>query len=904
MTPDDWRDRLVDRGLDEQLGGHAPPDLAANILAAAETETTSTLGDLNMSTTSKTRTFGTWALAASLLVNCGLAAVLMSSKGEQTEVTVVDDSVSTAVETERLAEALSKRIDASGSKEVPLSGETSTPSPSGNTDFDSSLDLIQSTVQTETWDEAAGESGESDSDSLVIAPYEMKPDDSAGEEMSFDEHFYADRSVRREKNMVTLPPNIRAAEADYGYSGKEAKLGGDGQMLGTGAKSDADVRVQVAVGQVLPADLSKLESEGPSQFSLDSFAEVDKSLAGEANGDGNLGLEGMEVLGRYKASLRRDFYTPLYANLGEQQDRNLATWGFQQRGEWQGRPDGEGNGPGAAGDRYERIVENPFLAAIGGDAISTFSIDVDTASYANVRQMLLSGHQPPADAVRIEELVNYFDYGYEGPVVADADAAGTPSPSPSPQGGGEIDSASPKVGGEVVPFAAHVETAACPWRPEHRLVRIGIKGREVPENQRPVSNLVFLVDVSGSMNSSEKLPLVKHGLKKLAEKLGENDRVAIVVYASSEGLVLPSTPGTEQATILGALDSLNAGGSTAGGAGIRLAYQIAEDNFIQGGTNRVILCTDGDFNVGTTDTAELERLVEQKANDTKVFLSCIGFGRGNLNDQMMEKITGIGNGNYYYADSQQEAERIFARRMTGLLVTIAKDVKIQVEFNPAKVAGYRLIGYENRMLKTQDFNDDKKDAGEIGSGHTVTCLYEVVPAGKPVDVPNVDELKYQHPAGLTDAAESDDLLTLKMRYKQPDEDVSSKLEWPIADSGHSFGQATTDLQFASAVASFGMLLRDSQFKGLSNFDAVIEIAESARGEDATGDRAEFVEIVRAAKKLMPAVVEEEAVEEPAVEKEAEASATEENSSEAAAVEEAPAGDEAPAEEAPATEASE
>lgn len=333
--------------------------------------------------------------------------------------------------------------------------------------------------------------------------------------------------------------------------------------------------------------------------------------------------------------------------------------------------------------------------------------------------------------------------------------------------------------------------------------------------------------------------------------------MAIVVYASQEGLALDSTPGTEQETILAALDNLQSGGSTAGGAGIRLAYQIAEDNFIEGGTNRVILCTDGDFNVGTTSTAELERLVEEKAKDTKVFLSCIGFGRGNLNDAMMEKITGIGNGNYYYADDQREAERVFVKGMTGMLVTIAKDVKIQVEFNPATVAGYRLLGYENRMLETQDFNDDKKDAGEIGAGHTVTCLYEIVPAGEPVEAADIDELKYQRPAKiLIDGPQANELLTLKMRYKKPDEDVSTKLEWPVTDSGQAFGEATRDFQFAASVTSFGMLLRDSQYKGDSTYEAVIEIADSTRGSDPEGERTEFVELVRAAKRLMPVVAEE------------------------------------------------
>jgi Ca-activated chloride channel family protein len=500
----------------------------------------------------------------------------------------------------------------------------------------------------------------------------------------------------------------------------------------------------------------------------------------------------------------------------------------------------EGTGPGFSGDQYARIFENPFIKAIGGDAVSTFSIDVDTASYTNVRQFLMEMNQlPPADAVRIEELVNYFDYDYFGPQT-----------DPGPSGGS----------GDDAPFAAHVEVTGCPWAPDHRLARIAVKGREMERAKRPQSNLVFLVDVSGSMDQPNKLPLVLYGLEQLTRELGENDRVAIVVYASSEGLALPSTPGTKQETILAALGQLKAGGSTAGGAGIQLAYQLAEDNFIKGGTNRVILCTDGDFNVGVTSTAELERLCEKKAKDTGVFLSVLGFGRGNLNDAMMEKIADHGNGNYHYVDNRTEARRVLVEEMTGTLVTIAKDVKIQVEFNPQKVAGYRLIGYENRMLRTEDFNDDKKDAGEIGAGHTVTALYEIVPAGQNVDVVPVDDLKYQaKPAQTADATTGEkdksaadvtnELLTLKMRYKAPDGDTSKKLEWAITDDGKAFSAATPDCQFAAAVAGFGLLLRDSQYKGNLTYGAVREIAQGGIGEDKGGYRKEFVEMVRKAKEL-------------------------------------------------------
>jgi Ca-activated chloride channel family protein len=515
----------------------------------------------------------------------------------------------------------------------------------------------------------------------------------------------------------------------------------------------------------------------------------------------------------------------------------------------------EGIGPHLSGDQYTRIVENPFIKAEGANAVSTFSIDVDTASYANVRQFLMGMNTlPPPDAVRIEELINYFDYDYAGPP---ADA----TDDPDTQSSGDDQPATGGDGIAAAPFAAHVEVAGCPWKAEHRLVRIGIKGREMDRNKRPRSNLVFLVDVSGSMNEPNKLPLVVYGLEQLTRELGENDRVAIVVYASSEGLVLPSTSGSEQQVILAALGQLQAGGSTAGGAGIQLAYQIAEDNFLKGGTNRVVLCTDGDFNVGVTSTAELERLCEQKAKDTGVFLSVLGFGRGNLNDAMMEAIADQGNGNYHYVDNRTEARRVLVEEMTGTLVTIAKDVKIQVEFNPRQVAGYRLIGYENRMLRTEDFNDDTKDAGEIGAGHTVTALYEIVPAGQNVDVPPVDKLKYQ-PTAVSTAATGDskpdgnesgntatELLTLKMRYKQPDGDTSRKLDWAVSDNGKTFRAASGDFQFAAAVAGFGLLLRDSQHKGNLTFAAVLELAQSGIGKDEHGYRAEFLEIVRRAQAL-------------------------------------------------------
>jgi len=479
----------------------------------------------------------------------------------------------------------------------------------------------------------------------------------------------------------------------------------------------------------------------------------------------------------------------------------------------------QGVGPGEGGDKYDRITDNPFRA-VKDHPLSTFSIDVDTASYSKTRMYVMQhGRLPPPDAVRIEELVNYFSYDYEGPKNGD-------------------------------PFAAHVEVATCPWTPEHRLVRVGIKGRTIDHSKRPSSNLVFLLDVSGSMTPANKLPLVKRGMKMLVEQLGENDRVAIVVYAGAAGMVLPSTTGDRRPTILDSLDRLHAGGSTNGGQGIRLAYKTALENFIKGGTNRVILCTDGDFNVGTTSTSELIRIAEENAK-AGIFPSVLGFGMGNHNDSMLEQISNKGNGNYAFVDSVSEARKVLVEQMGATLVTIAKDVKIQIEFNPAEVASYRLLGYENRMLAAEDFNDDKKDAGEIGAGHTVTALYEVVPAGEKnsVETSSVDPLKYQKRPKLSKAAGAGELLTVKIRHKRPDADKSTLQEFSVADGGGKFSAASDDFRFAAAVASFGMLLRDSEHKGNVTFDAVLEIASTSAGDDPRGYRREFLAMVERAKQL-------------------------------------------------------
>ncbi|HEX3451052.1 MAG TPA: VWA domain-containing protein [Isosphaeraceae bacterium] len=467
-------------------------------------------------------------------------------------------------------------------------------------------------------------------------------------------------------------------------------------------------------------------------------------------------------------------------------------------------------------EAYDRIVDNPFRRT-ANEPLSTFSIDVDTASYANVRRFLSQNMLPPKDAVRIEEMLNYFAYRDAPPATASEH-----------------------------PFAVHVEVADCPWNSQNRLARIGIAARPIDQAQRPPSNLVFLIDVSGSMQEPNKLPLVQWSLQRLVEQLGENDMVAIVVYAGASGLVLPSTSCLHKAEIMSAIDQLRAGGSTNGGAGIQLAYDVATRHFIKNGTNRVILATDGDFNVGVSNHGDLIRLIEAKAK-SGVFLSVLGYGMGNIKDGNLEKIADKGNGHYAYIDSPREAYKVLVEEMGSTLVTVAKDVKIQVEFNPAKVGAFRLIGYENRIMAHQDFNDDTKDAGEIGAGHHVTALYELVAPGKEGDLPGIDALKYAKPA--SSSSPSNESFTVKIRYKRADGDTSRRLEYGVVDEGRSFAQASDDLKFASAVAGFGMLLRDSADKGSLTYPGILEIAESTLSKDSSGYRQEFVAAVRQAQAL-------------------------------------------------------
>ena len=470
-------------------------------------------------------------------------------------------------------------------------------------------------------------------------------------------------------------------------------------------------------------------------------------------------------------------------------------------------------------ESYDSVVENTFLP-VSENPLSTFSIDVDTASYSNMRRFLNEGTLPPRDSIRIEEFINYFDYDY-----------------PQPEGDD--------------PFSVNVEIANCPWNSEHRLARVGLKGYEVPRSERPASNLVFLVDVSGSMEPANKLPLLKQGMQMLLKQLDENDRVAIVVYAGASGLVLPSTTCNNQKTIGMALDKLQSGGSTNGGAGIELAYRVAVENFIEGGINRVVLATDGDFNVGVTNRDDLVSLIEEKAR-TGVFLSVLGFGMGNYKDSTLEKLADKGNGNYAYIDTQAEARKVLVEEMGSTLMTIAKDVKIQIEFNPAKVNGYRLIGYENRVLADRDFNDDTKDAGEIGAGHTVTALYEIVPAGVEMGPPPVDPLKYQ-PSPTPEATPqpvvvSDEMMTVKLRYKEPDGQKSKLITRPVTDTGKTLAEVSSDFRFASAVASFGMILKDSRYKGDATFASVLDLVATCM--DWTDEyRNEFIDLVNKAESI-------------------------------------------------------
>lgn len=469
-------------------------------------------------------------------------------------------------------------------------------------------------------------------------------------------------------------------------------------------------------------------------------------------------------------------------------------------------------------ESYAPLIENEYQNPLQ-EPLSTFSIDVDNASYSNIRRMINNGFKPPKDAVRIEEFVNYFQYNYAPPKSDD-------------------------------PFEIYLETATCPWNKDTKVVSIGIQGKKLLHNSQPASNLVFLIDVSGSMSDENKLPLVKQSLKLLAEQLNENDYISIVTYAGSAGLALPPTPANELSDIKTAIDNLESGGSTAGGEGIALAYKVAKQNLKPNGNNRIILVTDGDFNVGLQSDSEMEKMIEEKRKEG-IFLTVCGFGMDNYKDSKMEILADKGNGNYYYIDTYNEGKKVFVTDLQGTLYTIAKDVKIQVEFNPKFVKAYRLIGYENRRMPAQDFDDDTKDAGELGAGHTVTALYEIIPAGSTAKIVGFTELKYQaSPSPPSDNLFANELLTVKLRYKQPKGETSQLIQKVLNNNGQSYNNASDNLRFACGVATFGMLLRDSKFKGNATYTLAKQLLLSTKLNIENGYRAELIELITKTEKLL------------------------------------------------------
>ena len=584
---------------------------------------------------------------------------------------------------------------------------------------------------------------------------------------------------------------------------KPSESGRESGKLARKAGGDA-----VASKQIAPrGEASALEASDSTQSPLDILLPTADRRKFSARGEGTNDRELAQTFDNRKTL----------------EEKSAGYAAQEKRGGFSDAPESRRRAAEGSGERYAHFMENSFLASVT-QPLSTFSIDVDTASYAIVRRFLSSGNLPPSDAVRIEELVNYFPYDY-----------------PQPTGD--------------APFSVTMETAACPWRSGNLLLRVGLKGRQIDRRERPAGNLVFLIDVSGSMAENNKLPLVKQALGMLVEELTENDRVSIVTYAGDAGLKLPSTSGDQKQQILAAINGLSSGGSTHGSAGIELAYRQAAEHFITGGVNRVILATDGDLNVGVTSDTNLIELIQAKATGG-TFLTVLGFGAGNLQDEKMEKLADNGNGLYAYIDGAREARKVLVEQLTGSTIAIAKDVKIQIEFNPAQIASYRLLGYENRLMAAAEFRDDRKDAGEIGAGHCVTALYELLPAAAAADAIQPEPLKYQaqtseapatqRPIPQPVAAASGELLTLKLRFKRPDGNTSQLEEFPLAKRGGTFENASTDLRFASAVAAFGMLLRQSNHSGTATFAEVAKVASHALGPDVGGYRAEFLDLVRKA----------------------------------------------------------
>ncbi|MEQ8847927.1 VWA domain-containing protein [Botrimarina sp.] len=821
---DDARDRFVDRVLAEAIGGERPPDLSARIadrreeqkVAAHPSEPAAGRGARGRGPLVR------FAIAATVLV--GVSLLLVNSAP-----TVRDTA-------RRMNSGAESHVELRPKSALPEQREANEPRPQAASDSPAGIELSQPSPATRPARPSSVDRG-----AAVVTDGPEPPEPSSNDAESAGVLLAkSDRSASQGVSPAALQRRLGDEPLfEAAPSSALPAAGGYGGEFGIAAGGRA--------APATPGDDIQLRFAQPDTSSAAARARHEESYS-------RLRSQSLFTSPQSPTSLPPAF---------RQADSEHRGWQFREP---------------PSRDRYADIQENHFVKPDGQDALSTFSVDVDTASYTNVRQYLLDAHKmPPAAAVRIEELVNYFDYDYPAPAADSED-----------------------------PFAASMEVGRAPWKPEHLLVRIGIQGKKIDVDKRPLTNLVFLVDVSGSMNQPNKLPLVVAGLQALVDRLGENDRVAIVVYAGNEGVVLPSTSGMEKDEIRSALGRLTAVGSTAGGAGLRLAYEIAERNKITGGVNRVVLCTDGDFNVGVTGTEELATMAQTRAKETGVFLTVLGFGRGNLNDEMLEAISGRGDGHYAYIDSEREARRVLSTDLAGTLVTIAKDVKLQVEFNPQKVAAYRLIGYENRLLAAEDFNDDTKDAGEIGAGHTVTALYEVVPVGAEPPEGAVDDLKYQQAEGRGQQADSsrqradssrqraeggrqtadgsgrtaeddaatsgaepeprasalgaepitdsrqptaNELLTLKIRYKQPEGGASKKLEFPLEDPGDEPRQPTIDHAFASAVAQFGMLLRDSKHAGDGSYDQVLDLARDALGDDPHGRRAEFLDLVRRAREL-------------------------------------------------------
>jgi len=465
---------------------------------------------------------------------------------------------------------------------------------------------------------------------------------------------------------------------------------------------------------------------------------------------------------------------------------------------------------------YSTINESGFKNVLT-NPLSTFSIDVDNASYSNIRRFINMGQLPPKDAVRIEEMINYFHYEYKEPTEGES-------------------------------FSIITEYTDCPWNEGNKLLHVALQGKKIKKDNLPPSNIVFLLDVSGSMNYPNKLPLVKSAMKILVDELRPQDKVSIVVYAGAAGLVLNATSGENKRQIIDAIDNLNAGGSTAGGEGLKLAYKIAGENFIKNGNNRIILATDGDFNVGVSSDSEMERLVSEEKKKG-VFITVLGFGMGNYKDNKLEIIADKGNGNYAYIDNFQEARKVLISEFGGTLFTIAKDVKFQIEFNPDKVKAYRLIGYENRQLNAEDFNNDKKDAGEMGAGHQVTALYEIITTDSNTEISKIDELRYQENKKISNEKYNDELLTIKVRFKDPDKEESKLISVTVKDNCSDINKATENLKFIASVAQFGMLLRESEYKGNSNLKNTIELARTGKGKDENGYAGEFIRLIEAAHNL-------------------------------------------------------